>query len=89
VVAGGRNCVIIVPVQPTLEMRLEEGCTDTVEVVNPNESWEGERFKEEIFYHKRGRECSESRWSALCFRLSYLYAFLFFLRPCSACRHKN
>ena len=56
-VAGGRNCVIIVPVQPTLEMRLEERFTDTVEVVKPDESWEGEwnergRLKEEeIFYH--------------------------------------
>ena len=74
---------------PTLEMRLEEGRTDTVEVVKANESWEGERLKEEIFCHKRGRECPESRWSALCFQLSYLYAFLVFLRPCSACRHKN
>jgi len=43
--------VIIVPVQPTLEMLLEEGCPDTVEVVNPNEGWEGEKLKEEIFYH--------------------------------------
>ena len=41
-VAGGRNCVIIVPVQPTLEMWLEEGCTDTVEVAKTDESWEGE-----------------------------------------------
>ena len=46
--------MIIVPVQPTLEMRLEEGLTDIVEVVKPDESWEGEwnergRLKEEIF----------------------------------------
>ena len=38
----GRNCVIIIPVQLTLEMLLEGGCVDTVEVVKVNESWEGE-----------------------------------------------
>ena len=51
--------MIIVPVQPTLEMRSEEECTGTVEVVKPNESWEGEwnergRLKKVIFYYWRG-----------------------------------
>ena len=55
--------MIIVPVQHTLEMQLEEGFKDTVEVVKANEGWEGEwnereRLKEENFYHKSGRECS-------------------------------
>ena len=55
--------MIIVPVQPALEIWLEEECTGTAEVVKANESWEGElnecgRLKKEIFYHKRGRECS-------------------------------
>ena len=48
--------MIIIPVQPTLEMLLEGGCVDIVEVVKADESWEGEwnergRLKEEIFYH--------------------------------------
>ena len=38
-VESGRQCVIIV--QPTLEKRLGEGCMDKVEMIKPNESWEG------------------------------------------------
>ena len=41
VVEKGRNCAIIL--QPTPEKRLEDscGCSDTAEVVKPDESWEG------------------------------------------------
>ena len=34
----GRNCAVIV--QPPPEKRLE-GCRDTMEMIKPNESWEG------------------------------------------------
>ena len=34
----GRNCAVIV--QPPLEKRLE-GYRDTMEMIKPNESWEG------------------------------------------------